>query len=180
MGPKGGTGPNAGLIFKSKLLATRIISMMRRKGHLVRFRCSKVFRRVLSRLKRVPLPPCVARRLGSGGHCRAMCTGCSKSTTTPATKLRFAGRLLRGMGSVKISVTRMALRIKLNAFHPMGMRGMLSRRVRSRFCVISRRTTSGVGHTGRDKRQIVTINAADAHALRTTTSRGKQLRRADN
>lgn len=180
MGPKGGTEPKTEVDFKSNLLIKRIVSMIRRKGHLVRFRCRKVFRRVLSRLNRVPLPPCVARRLRSGSECGAICTMRSNSTTTPATKLRFAPRLLRRVHTGNIRVTPIALRIKLKAFHPIGMSSIRRRRVRSRFCVVARRSTRGVGRTGRTKRHIVYIKAADYEAVRSTTSRGKELGRYDN
>lgn len=180
MGPKGGTHPNTGVAFKGNVLGNRVVSIISRKGHLVRFRCRKVFRRVLSRLNRVPLPPCVARGLGSGGHCRAICTGGRNSTTTPATKLRFAGRLLRGMGRGNIGVTRIALRMNLKAFHPIGMSSIRDRRVRSRFCVMRRSRTGLVGSAGGTNGHMVTMKAADYEALRSTAKRSKVLGSKDN
>lgn len=172
--PKGGTGANSGFAFGSNVLCTRVATILSGKSEVTGFACSASgfsgFFRMLSGVNRVPLPRCVARGLRGTSHCRAMCTGRLKSTTTPATNLRFAPRILRGVGSGNMGVNCMALRMNVNAFEPIGARGVRRRGVRSRRCRLPGRATSLVGRARGGNKEIMTIKAAYYHALRDITA----------
>ncbi len=149
-------------------LATRMVRILRSNGHVIDFAPGNRFFTILSRVNRVPLPPCVGTGLRSGRHCRAICSHSLNSTTTPATKLRFAGRVLRGLGRGNVGVTCIALRIKLKAFHPIGISSIARRGVRARRCCVARGGTSVVGRAGRGNNEMVYVNAADYEAIRDT------------
>lgn len=166
---------NAGFSFNGKVLHTAIISIGSSNGEVISFSYRRGFFAALSGVNRVPLPPCVATRLGSGRHCRAICDRRLNSTTTPATKLRFAARLVSEVGTGNMGVTCIALRIKLNAFEPIGISSIAGRGVRDRRCRIPRRATGLVGRAGGGNKQIVTINAASYEALRDITTVCKRV-----
>lgn len=144
-------------------------------GEFIGFSYSNDVCTILSRVNTVPLPPCVGRGLGSGRECRAICDGRLNSTTTPATNLRFAPRVLSRVEGSNIGATCMALRINLKAFHPIGISSIAGRGVRARRCVVPRGATSVVGRAGGGNNEMVYINAASYHAIRSITAGGNYI-----